>query len=110
MSKKIIKSKKKKLSTNNKINENTPVSVAEKIINTLDLPTGMLSEISHMELASNKEASIDGCSGVLEYDENLIRINLGKTSARFLGKNLTIKSLTKNNCIITGFITSIEFV
>ena len=37
-----------------------------------------VSVLPRMEFCGNREVTIDGSKGVLEYDENLIRINMGK--------------------------------
>ncbi len=82
----------------------------EKIEAVLELPSGIFEGLAHMELSGNREAVIEGCKGVLEYDENLVRINTGKMVIRFLGRNLTIRNLTDDSAIIEGYITSIEYM
>ena len=82
----------------------------EKIESALELPSGMFGGLAHIELSGNREAIIEGCKGVLEYDENLVRINTGKMIIRFLGRDLTIRNLTDNSAIIEGYITSIEYM
>ena len=44
---------------------------------------GAASVLPRMEFCGNREVTIDGSKGVLEYDENLIRINMGKMVACF---------------------------
>lgn len=75
----------------------------------MQIPTGALPNCTHFEMTSNREVSIEGCKGILQYDENIIRINTGKMITSFLGRNLCIKCLTQDSLIIQGFITSIEF-
>ncbi|MGL5972138.1 MAG: YabP/YqfC family sporulation protein [Oscillospiraceae bacterium] len=65
---------------------------------------------SQIELLNNKEAIIEGCKGILEYDENTIRLNLGKMSVKFMGDNLSVKSMSGDNIILQGVITTIEFL
>ena len=60
--------------------------------------------------AGTGEVTIDGSKGVLEYDENLIRINMGKMVACFFGRNLNIKCFNLESLVIEGYITSIEFL
>lgn len=83
---------------------------AKNIIDKSQLPTGAFINTPHFEMNSNKEVIIEGSSGVLEYDENLIRIKTGKFISQFIGRNLNIKCLTEDSLVIDGFITSIEFV
>ena len=68
-----------------------------------------LRGVSHMELSGNREAIVEGCKGVVEYDEGIIRLNLGKNIVRFTGTGLSIRTLTLEQAIITGNILSIDF-
>lgn len=65
---------------------------------------------SHMELNGNREAVVEGCSGVLEYDAGVIRVKAGKLVVRFTGRGLVIKCLTADSLVVSGFITGIEFL
>lgn len=69
----------------------------------LNMPT-------HMEINGNTEAVVDGCSGVLEYDTDVVRIRTGKLVVRFTGRGLVIKCLTADSLVVTGYITGIEFL
>ena len=55
------------------------------------------------------EAVIEGCDGVLEYNENVVRLSTGKLVIKFMGRGLILKSMTDTGVIVTGYITSIEF-
>jgi sporulation protein YqfC len=82
----------------------------EKLEAALELPSGIFAGLAHLELSGNREAIIEGCKGVLEYDENLVRINTGKMIIRFLGRGLTIRNLTEDSAVIEGYITTIEYM
>lgn len=69
-----------------------------------------LSDFSHFEINSNKEAIVEGCKGILQYDENVIKINMGKMITNFYGKNLSLKCLDSDSLVIIGTISSIEFI
>ncbi|WP_444659666.1 YabP/YqfC family sporulation protein [Caproiciproducens sp. R2] len=74
-----------------------------KLTSTLQMPT-------HMEINGNQEVIVDGCSGVLEYDTEAVRIKTGKLIVRFTGRGLVIKCLTADSLVVTGFLTGIEFL
>ncbi len=76
----------------------------------LDIPGAARPGMMQMELSGNTEAVVDGCTGVLEYDENIIRLSGGKMTVRFMGRGLQIKALTHSSAIITGYLISIEFL
>ena len=41
-----------------------------------------------MELFGNRQAVIEGCSGILEYESELVRVRAGKTILRIKGRGL----------------------
>lgn len=82
----------------------------ERILNRLSLPLSLLSGTSQMEIVGNKEVTIDGTQGVLEYSDDCIRVSTGKMIIKFNGRNLSIKGLDSETLIITGYLLSIEFI
>ena len=81
-----------------------------KVVSSMQLPAGIVGYNTHFEFNGNREVIIDGCKGLLDYDENIIRVNMGKMITAFYGRGLTIKCLTSDSLVIEGFITSIEFI
>lgn len=57
---------------------NSGLTTKEKLTQELEIPQAALRGVSHMELSGNREAIVEGCKGVVEYDEGIIRLNLGK--------------------------------
>ena len=86
-----------------------PPSARAKITEVFDIPQAAIAGTAQIELAGNREAVIDGCMGVLAYDENIIRLALRGMAATFRGRNLQIKVLTHDSAIISGYIITIEF-
>ena len=70
-----------------------------------------LSEVScSMELFSLfTKGFLEGCGGIIEYTDDVVRVKPGKSITKFNGKNLDIKCIQIDSLIIQGFITSIEF-
>ena len=81
----------------------------ENIEKVLSLPYGTLEKGARIVLHSNKEAIIDGCKGVVEYDENRIVIKLKNKNIKFTGLNLNISSYEKNYVVVKGEFQSVEF-
>ncbi len=82
----------------------------QTVASKMQMPAGAMPNCTHFEMNSNREVSIEGCKGILQYDENIIRINTGNMVTSFLGRNLAIKCLTADSLIVEGFIKSIEFI
>ena len=62
-----------------------------------------------MQFSSNREVTVDGCKGILEYCTESIRINTGKLIVAFNGRGLNIKCMTETSVVVCGYITSVEF-
>ena len=79
--------------------------------NTLQMPFDSLSSgITQIELLGNSEAVVEGCKGILEYDDTIIIFAIHKMQVKFVGMELTIKSLNSESVIIQGKIGGIEFI
>lgn len=69
-----------------------------------------LSPEPHIEMIGNKEIAVDGCKGIVEYDENVIKLNTGSLIIGFTGTDMLIKSFDCDVAVITGNVAEITFV
>ncbi|MBP0979077.1 MAG: hypothetical protein J6C55_00295 [Oscillospiraceae bacterium] len=93
------------------IKQNTNKNIKNKILKFLQVPENIFSDISPIDFLSNQEVLIQDSKGILEYNDQNIKINIGNNIiANFKGRNLKIKSLSQKNLIITGFIISMNFL
>ncbi|MEG2371728.1 MAG: YabP/YqfC family sporulation protein [Hydrogenoanaerobacterium sp.] len=81
-----------------------------RLARALDIPEGVIEGFSQIALSGNREAIVDGCAGVLEYDSSTVKLNLSKMIVCFSGRNLEIKCMTGESVIVNGFILKIEFI
>ncbi len=63
-----------------------------------------------IELSSNREAAVDGCKGVVDYYENLIKLRVDSGFVIFTGSGLRLAELNDNSALICGKIENIELV
>ena len=82
----------------------------ERLANILDVPQNMFESYSQIVLSGTREAVLDGCQGVIEYEDDFIKLKIGKQMVKFTGQNLQIKCMTGENVIIDGRILSVEFM
>ncbi len=85
-------------------------TVKEKISEELDLPLSSMPGMPNIELAGNRQAIVEGCKGVLEYDDDVIKLNLGKSIVKFVGSDLSINSYRLEQAVISGNIFAVEFL
>ncbi|MBS6860123.1 MAG: YabP/YqfC family sporulation protein [Clostridiales bacterium] len=64
----------------------------------------------HIELLGNREAVVEGCQGILEYDDDVVRVRAGKLVVRFTGRNLKIRCMTADSLVVDGFLRGMEFM
>lgn len=63
----------------------------------------------HIVFNSCREALVEGSKGILEYNNEKVRLNCGKCILKFCGDNLCIRALNTEAVIITGEIVCFEF-
>ena len=83
--------------------------LTEAFSRTLELPVNVMEGLPEIELLGNKEAVVEHCQGILEYDDTVVRINTGKMVLKFTGRNLRLKTMTDESVIVEGSFTTIEF-
>ncbi|MCL2579394.1 MAG: YabP/YqfC family sporulation protein [Oscillospiraceae bacterium] len=74
-----------------------------------DIPRAAIGGTLQIELSGNTEAIVAGCTGILEYDENVIRLAGNKLNVKFTGRSLQLKALDQTGAIVEGYIMSVEF-
>ncbi len=80
-------------------------------LRNLGRPAGLEDIIPfHLELNGNREAVVEGCCGVLEYDDGVVRVKTRRQVIRFTGRGLVIRCLTADALVVAGYITGIEFM
>ena len=70
---------------------------------------GFLSVPMRVELLSDREAVVDGCRGILEYNECCIRLCTGPLTVRFTGEGLTMRNFGSLGAVVEGKIKSVDF-
>lgn len=66
-------------------------------------------EKPHIELCSDKIATIEGCKGIIEYNENTVRVNCGKFVVKCSGDALSINAPCSDTITVSGTIVSVEY-
>lgn len=84
--------------------------VGSSLARLLLLPESSMTGSVRIELNANREAVVEGCSGILEYSEEVIRLTTGKMVLRFSGRGLSINGMAQGYAVVTGNLLSIEFV
>lgn len=64
----------------------------------------------HIELCSNREVTVEGCVGIIEYTCDFVRLNCRNVTLKLCGDELCLGKLSGGCISVSGKIVSIEFV
>ncbi|MEG6572493.1 YabP/YqfC family sporulation protein [[Clostridium] cellulosi] len=104
------KIRKRPESEKRKRRSNRAETMAIKAARAVELPIDFVAGMVHLDFSGNREVVVEGCRGVLEYDENIVCIDTGKMKVRFLGRDLAIRNYIDKSITVSGFINSVEFL
>ncbi len=85
-------------------------AIAAEAEAALSLPLGVLTEASHIELCGNRRALLEGCRGIVKYDEDVIELRIDSGTVRFTGRELCMTNLNPACAVVTGRLVSLEFL
>lgn len=84
--------------------------VREKWIDSFDMQPVAQPTAAQIELSGNREAVVDGCQGVLQYEDTVVRVSTGRMIVRFTGSDLCIRTMQQDQVLICGTIASVDFM
>lgn len=81
-----------------------------RVERALDLPCGVLQTLPRIELSGNRRVVIEGCQGILTYDEDTVCLRTDIGVLRLLGTRLRLCRLSPTCTAVAGTVLSIEFL
>lgn len=84
--------------------------IKKKITAMLDLPKEIALNLPIISIIGNEDISITNYKGIIEYNEELIRIGSGSGTIRLEGARLVLRQITSEGVTVTGKIKKIEFL
>lgn len=85
-------------------------AISSTVEKTLNIPCGVLSNAARMEVSGNRQVLIEGCRGIVKYDEDQLQVHTADGTVRFTGRELCMTSLNPACAVITGRLLTIEFL
>ena len=83
--------------------------IGKAMLRAADVPIAAVSGCAKIEMMGNREATVDGCRGVAEYSDTVIKLNISGGSVSFSGDGLEITCLYRSEATVRGNIRSVEF-
>lgn len=82
---------------------------AKNIADSLDLPKEIVLNFPLVYFVGNEDITIQNHKGLIEYTQDILRINTTLGILRINGKNLYIEKITKEYIQAAGVIKGIEY-
>ena len=83
---------------------------AGRLAKFLEVPANSIMGGAHIEMNANRELFIEGCRGVLENTDILIRVAAADFNIKVTGRDMELRNLTPDTLLVEGIITSVEFI
>lgn len=85
-------------------------AIVKKFAEEMQIPESAVRNTFRIEMRSQSDIEIEGCAGIIEYDESFISLNLCGSILGISGINLEITSFSEMQVIISGTVTQLSFI
>ena len=83
-------------------------SPAEQMARLFSLPADAVAGMPRIELIGDGQLRVERHRGILAYDTNEVHIGAGPVTIRVLGAGLELRTMNRQELIITGRVFSVE--
>lgn len=85
-------------------------NIKNMITKIMEIPKEVVIDLPLISMIGNEELTVENYKGVIEYNEERIRINTVKGVVKIEGRNMFLREITDDDIEITGTIIKIEFM
>ncbi len=78
------------------------------ISEVLELPVDIIMDLPKLTMIGDMQVSLLNHKGIVEYTENIIRVNTKSGIYKIVGEDLKIKTILSEEIIISGSIKKVE--
>ncbi|WP_010244052.1 sporulation protein YqfC [Acetivibrio cellulolyticus] len=90
--------------------EGPKASLKEKMSELFEIPKDIVLNVPKLTMIGNGDLLIENFKGIIEYDDDRIRINTNSGIIKISGTRLGIKEITSEDLMVNGEISSLEFL
>lgn len=83
--------------------------MGQRLQRAMELPDGLLTGATYMEVEGDSRVVITGCKGIHTYSEECIRLCTVSGSVAFYGHDLEMGCLSADGATVSGRLHRIEF-
>ncbi len=92
------------------VEDRRDISIRERIAEACLAPKDVLLGYALISMIGKREILIENHRGILEYNQDVIRLSTKQGQVRITGKHLNIHEYTNDEMKIEGKVVSIEFI
>ncbi len=81
----------------------------ESLADFFELPKELLCNLPRITLIGDVQMLLENYGGIIEYNDELLRLKVREGEVVVTGKNLTIKNFLSDELLIEGKIISVEY-
>ena len=84
--------------------------IGQKAAEAAGMPKDVVFGVPVITILGHNEVCIENYRGIIEYTEQLVRVQTKSGQIRLTGKRLKIEYYTNDEMKITGYVESLEFI
>lgn len=81
----------------------------ESLADFFEMPKELLCNLPRITLIGDVQMLLENYGGIIEYNDELLRLKVREGEVVVTGKNLTIKNFLSDELLIVGKIISVEY-
>ncbi len=101
---------KRKKNTITEKKEKGSYTLKEKVAKMLELPEEVVSDRPRITTVGRKEVFVENYRGIIEFTNEIVRINSNHGIITITGKDMKIREITSEDIIIFGDIENIDYI
>ncbi len=84
--------------------------VSEKMLELFEIPKDKSGIITSLNITGIHEATVEGYKGIIDYSENIIKLNTTQFIMEISGEKLEIAGITEEYISIKGVINGVKYI
>ncbi len=85
------------------------INILEKTSDMLDIPGELALGLFRVTLTGPRKVNIENHRGLLQYEDDLVGVNCGKTIVKIHGRDLEVKQISSSEMLVVGNVKYVEF-
>ena len=86
------------------------MGLRKNVTEALDLPREIMLNLPLISMVGQEEVTIENYKGILEYNEEVVRIGTAAGVLKLAGRGLCLKQLSGECMVVCGKVESLEFL